>query len=160
MDAGEPPLVAARSTLALRPKLSTKRRKALQLKSIQTTIPSAAANYDNTTRKVSGGSVSDAKDTSPPKPSTKVKRKPSTTGRPIVPLAEQRSITRTLSLGKRDAEKDRWDVAPDGASAGREGRQFSVVNVGNNGKLFLRYACAQPLEAMPQTLFANAFLSS
>ena len=143
MDAAEPPLVAVRSTLALRPKLSTKRRKALQLKSIQTTAQGAGAKYDNTTRKVSGGSVSDAKDTTPPKPSTRVMRKPSTTGRPIVPLTEQRSVSRTLSLARRDEEKDRWDVAPAGASAGREGRQFTVANVGNNGKLFLRYACAQ-----------------
>lgn len=144
MDAAEPPLAAARSTVALRPKLSNKRRKALQLKAIQTSNLGAGANYDNPTRKVSGGSVSDAKDTTPPKLSTKVKRKPSTTtGRPIVPVTEQRSINRTLSIGRRDVEKDRWDVAPDGASAGREGRQFSVVNVGNNGKLFLRYACAQ-----------------
>ncbi|KAL7822217.1 guanine nucleotide exchange factor-like protein [Trichoderma gracile] len=153
MDAAEPPLVAARSTIALRPKLSTKRRKALHLKSIQTTTPSAGAKHDDTTRKVSGGSVSDAKDTSPPKLSTKVKRKPSTTGRPIVPVTEQRSISRTVSIGKRDTEKDRWDVAPDGASAGREGRQFTVANVGNNGKLFLRPSVRRGNKRYPQPNF-------
>lgn len=154
MDAAEPPLAAARSTVALRPKLSNKRRKALQLKAIQTSNLGAGANYDNPTRKVSGGSVSDAKDTTPPKLSTKVKRKPSTTtGRPIVPVTEQRSINRTLSIGRRDVEKDRWDVAPDGASAGREGRQFSVVNVGNNGKLFLRPSVRRGNKRYPQPNF-------
>ncbi|KAK1242148.1 hypothetical protein MKX07_000134 [Trichoderma sp. CBMAI-0711] len=153
MDAAEPHLVAARPTLALRPKQSTKRRKALHLKSIQTTTPSAGVKHDNTTRKVSGGSVSDAKDTSPPKLSAKVKRKPSTTGRPIVPVTEQRSISRTVSIGRRDAEKDRWDVAPDGASAGREGRQFTVANVGNNGKLFLRPSVRRGNKRYPQPNF-------
>lgn len=140
MDAAEPPLAAARPSRALRSKPSTKRRKAPPLRTIQTTPQGAGAKYDNTGRIQSSGDVPDAKDTSPPKLSTKVMRKPSTSGRPIVPLTEQRPINRTLSIGRRDEEPDRWDVAPDGASAGREGRQFTVTNVGNNGKLFLRYA--------------------
>jgi hypothetical protein len=32
----------------------------------------------------------------------------------------------------------RVDIAPDGGSAGREGRQFTVSNVGNNGRIYLR----------------------
>lgn len=32
------------------------------------------------------------------------------------------------------------NVAPETISTGREGRQFTVANVGNNGKIFLRYA--------------------
>ncbi|KAL6864137.1 guanine nucleotide exchange factor-like protein [Trichoderma novae-zelandiae] len=153
MDAAEPPLVAARSSHLLRPKLSTKRRKALQLKAIQTTPQGAGAKNDNTTRKVSGGSVPDAKDTSPPKLSTKLLRKPSTTGRPIVPLTERRSVSKTLSIGRRDEENDRWEVAPDGASAGREGRQFTVAKVGNNGKLFLRPSVRRGNKRYPQPNF-------
>jgi hypothetical protein len=30
------------------------------------------------------------------------------------------------------------DITPDGGSAGREGRQFAVANVGNNGRIYLR----------------------
>jgi hypothetical protein len=30
------------------------------------------------------------------------------------------------------------DITPDGGSAGREGRQFTVANVGNNGRIYLR----------------------
>jgi hypothetical protein len=32
----------------------------------------------------------------------------------------------------------RVDITPDGGSAGREGRQFAVANVGNNGRIYLR----------------------
>lgn len=32
----------------------------------------------------------------------------------------------------------RVDITPDGGSAGREGRQFTVANVGNNGRIYLR----------------------
>jgi len=39
---------------------------------------------------------------------------------------------------RRDAEDGRIDITPDGGSAGREGRQFTVGNVGNNGRIYLR----------------------
>ena len=32
----------------------------------------------------------------------------------------------------------KFSIAPDGGSAGREGRQFTVAKVGNNGKIFMR----------------------
>jgi hypothetical protein len=143
MDAAEPPFVAARPSYGLRSRPSTKRRKAPPLKTIQTANQGAGIKDDNNGRIQPSGDVLDAKDVSPPKPSAKVMRKASTTGRPIVPLTEQKSLDRTLSKGKRDEESDRWDIAPDGASAGRQGRQFTVANVGNNGKLFLRYGSGQ-----------------
>lgn len=139
MDAAEPPLVAARPSYGMRSRPSTKRRKVPPLRTLQTTAQGTGAQDDNSGRIPPSGDVPDAKDASPPKPPTKVMRKASTTGRPIVPLTEQKSLDITLSKGKRDGESDGWDVAPDGASAGRQGRQFTVANVGNNGKLFLRY---------------------
>ncbi|RFU78840.1 guanine nucleotide exchange factor [Trichoderma arundinaceum] len=154
MDAAEPPLVAAaRPSHGLRSKPSTKRRKAPPLKTIQTASQGAGAKGDNAGRKHLPRDVLDAKQTSPPKPSTKVMRKPSTTGRPIVPFTEQKSLDRTLSKGKRDEESDRWDVAPDGASAGRTGRQFTVANVGNNGKLYLRPSVRRANKRYPQPNF-------
>jgi hypothetical protein len=40
---------------------------------------------------------------------------------------------------KREAEDGKAnDITPDGGSAGREGRQFTVANVGNNGRIYLR----------------------
>lgn len=139
MDAAEPPLVAARPSYGMRSRPSTKRRKVPPLKTSQITAQGAGTQDDNSGKSPPSAGISDAKDASPPKPPTKVMRKASTTGRPIVPLTEQKSLDRTLSRGKRDGESDGWDIAPDGASAGRQGRQFTVANVGNNGKLFLRY---------------------
>lgn len=63
-----------------------------------------------------------------------------TSSRPLVPLTERRSHEdKTLSRANKDVEAEKWEVAPDGGSAGREGRQFTVANVGNNGRIYLRY---------------------
>lgn len=62
--------------------------------------------------------------------------------RPIVPLTERRTHEdRDKSPTNYTSETSelRWEVAPDGGSAGREGRQFTVSNVGNNGRIYLRY---------------------
>jgi hypothetical protein len=51
-------------------------------------------------------------------------------------LRKENSVSRRA---KREAEDGKVnDIAPDGASAGREGRQFTVANVGNNGRIYLR----------------------
>lgn len=78
-----------------------------------------------------------------PKMTPKTTRKASVTGRPLVPVTERRSQEdKTLPRGGKDsdAQKDRGDITPEGGSAGREGRQFTVSNVGNNGRIYLRYA--------------------
>lgn len=62
--------------------------------------------------------------------------------RPIVPLTERRAHDerdKSPTNHINDAGELKWEVAPDGGSAGREGRQFTVANVGNNGKIYLRY---------------------
>lgn len=63
--------------------------------------------------------------------------------KPLLPLTERKSHEENLAgrrarKGSQDGEK--WDITPDGGSAGREGRQFAVANVGNNGRIYLRYA--------------------
>jgi hypothetical protein len=78
---------------------------------------------------------------------TTVARMPTTSttvAKPLVPLSERR-IHQTKhtarSLKDSDSSADnqaRWEIAPDGGSAGREGRQFTVANVGNNGRIYLR----------------------
>ncbi len=50
-------------------------------------------------------------------------------------LRKENSINRRA---KREAEEVKYDIAPDGSSAAREGRQFTVAKVGNNGKIYLR----------------------
>lgn len=74
--------------------------------------------------------------------------RPRTTGqlKPLLPVSERRSQEdntpgKKNKKGSQDDEKETWDIAPDGGSAGREGRQFAVWNVGNNGRIYLRYVC-------------------
>jgi hypothetical protein len=50
-------------------------------------------------------------------------------------LRKENSINRRA---KREVDGMRNEVAPDGNSAGREGRQFTVAKVGNNGRIYLR----------------------
>ncbi|KAL8831778.1 MAG: hypothetical protein Q9191_000664 [Dirinaria sp. TL-2023a] len=44
----------------------------------------------------------------------------------------------TEVLRQRSANRGNQDIASDGAAGGREGRQFTVANVGNNGRIYLR----------------------
>jgi hypothetical protein len=50
-------------------------------------------------------------------------------------LRKENSINRRA---RREADDLKFDITPDGGSAGREGRQFTVAKVGNNGKIYLR----------------------
>jgi hypothetical protein len=47
---------------------------------------------------------------------------------------EKHAAARAVGVGG----EARVDIIPDGGSAGREGRQFTVANVGNNGRIYLR----------------------
>jgi hypothetical protein len=60
--------------------------------------------------------------------------------RPLLPVSESKSQEEQLQFNRlrRDTETERPDITPDGGSAGREGRQFAVANVGNNGRIYLR----------------------
>jgi hypothetical protein len=70
---------------------------------------------------------------------SKMRLTPATT-KPLVPVTERKSQEENklvITHIKKD-EDDKWDITPDGGSAGREGRQFTVANVGNNGRIYLR----------------------
>lgn len=56
--------------------------------------------------------------------------------RPLLPATE-RQAENLAGRRTRKASQDE-DITPDGGSAGREGRQFAVANVGNNGRIYLR----------------------
>ncbi len=45
----------------------------------------------------------------------------------------------TEVLRQRSVQTSLGNITPDGGSGGREGRQFTVGNVGNNGMIYLRY---------------------
>ncbi|RGP64167.1 hypothetical protein FLONG3_9630 [Fusarium longipes] len=96
---------------------------------------------------------------------TNVARMPSSSiavAKPLVPLAERRihkSKHTTRSLKESDTSADnqgslaRWEITPDGGSAGREGRQFTVANVGNNGRIYLRPTVRPAYQRCPQPQF-------
>ncbi|PHH83813.1 hypothetical protein CDD82_2 [Ophiocordyceps australis] len=65
----------------------------------------------------------------------------STTSKSLLPPTERRSYqgrTWPRSRRKEDSKEDAWNLVSDGASAGRQGRQFTVANVGHNGRIYLR----------------------
>lgn len=69
-------------------------------------------------------------------------RKPSLAKQPLVPLAEARHYHHERSVsraGARENDSEKWDANWDNPSAARDGRQFTVSNVGNNGRIYLRY---------------------
>lgn len=71
----------------------------------------------------------------------KVVRKASAATRPLLPLSEGKLYQdRAESRGhSRETETEKWHVNLDNAAAARDGRQFTVANVGNNGRIYLRY---------------------
>lgn len=61
--------------------------------------------------------------------------------KPLLPVTERKPHEENLAgrrAKKRSQDDDKWDITPDGGSAGREGRKFTVANVGNNGRIYLR----------------------
>ncbi|RDA87886.1 hypothetical protein CP532_1727 [Ophiocordyceps camponoti-leonardi (nom. inval.)] len=78
----------------------------------------------------------------PSKPATAVRSVPPPPLRPLLPVTERRS-----------SEEKTGAVAPDGSSAGREGRQFAVANVGNNGRIYLRPTVRPANQRYPQPVF-------
>lgn len=57
-------------------------------------------------------------------------------------LRRANSVSRRAQKEPEDAKQE---ITPEGSSAGREGRQFTVANVGNNGRIYLRYVDGQAL---------------
>ncbi|KAJ4269532.1 Guanine nucleotide exchange factor lte1 [Fusarium torreyae] len=95
--------------------------------------------------------------------STTTARMPTSTAaaKPLVPLSERRIHQKKptpRSLKDSDSNSDnqgnsRWEITPDGGSAGREGRQFAVANVGNNGRIYLRPTVRPAYQRCPQPQF-------
>ncbi|TPX08881.1 uncharacterized protein E0L32_009699 [Thyridium curvatum] len=73
----------------------------------------------------------------------------------LLPVTERKMQDgpKTDKRVKKDTEGEKWDIAPDGSSAGREGRQFTVANVGNNGRIYLRPSVRPANQRYPQPHF-------
>ncbi|KAI0381634.1 ras GEF [Hypomontagnella monticulosa] len=80
-------------------------------------------------------------------------RIPLTSSKPLVPAGERRSGGNDGNKAKWETEGEKWNIAPDGGSAGREGRHFTVANVGNNGQIFLRPTIRPANQRYPQPNF-------
>ncbi|KAG9234480.1 hypothetical protein BJ875DRAFT_11777 [Amylocarpus encephaloides] len=66
-------------------------------------------------------------------------------------LRKENSVNRRA---RREAEDGKLrDITPDGGSAGREGRPFTVANVGNNGRIYLRPTIRPANQRYPQPSF-------
>lgn len=90
---------------------------------------------------ISTRSVSDrsAVPTTARKLSTRIAHSPKM--KSLLPVLERKSQEEkaTARRMRNNSDAERSDIVPDGGSAGREGRQFTVGNVGNNGRIYLRY---------------------
>ncbi|KAG5980306.1 hypothetical protein E4U55_004171 [Claviceps digitariae] len=81
-------------------------------------------------------------------------RAPSAASKPLLPLSESRHRSENRDTAPRsENDTDAVEIAPDGSSAGREGRQFTVSNVGNNGRIYLRPSVRPAHQRYPQPNF-------
>jgi hypothetical protein len=132
--ASNPPLPARFNSLGAR----VPPRKDLSTRSQSQRMQKSGALRDSKVRRSPPGPLGGITDKNA---KTKARLSPTANARPLVPAAERRPLGDDAKLGKlkKDSDGDKWDITPDGGSAGREGRQFTVANVGHNGKIYLRY---------------------
>ncbi|KAK3387546.1 hypothetical protein B0H63DRAFT_159669 [Podospora didyma] len=89
----------------------------------------------------------------------KMRFSPSAPQKSLLPVTERKSQEDNLNglsarrTKKGSQEDDKWELTPDGGSAGREGRQFAVANVGNNGRIYLRPTIRPANQRYPQPHF-------
>ncbi|KAM7204800.1 guanine nucleotide exchange factor LTE1 [Rhypophila sp. PSN 637] len=74
----------------------------------------------------------------------------------LLPVTERKSQEENTPIRRNkpgSLDEDKWDITPEGGSAGREGRQFAVANVGNNGRIYLRPTVRPANQRYPQPNF-------
>lgn len=73
---------------------------------------------------------------------SKLRLSPNALPRSLLPVTERKNhqdeAAPKTGRPRRNTGPEKWDITPDGGSAGREGRHFAVANVGNNGRIYLR----------------------
>ncbi|KAK1545072.1 RasGEF domain-containing protein [Colletotrichum paranaense] len=85
-------------------------------------------------------------------------RQPGPSTKPLLPATEriseeERNQVPIRRMRADSSADDKFEIAPDGGSAGREGRQFTVANVGNNGRIYLRPTVRPANQRYPQPNF-------
>ncbi|ETS79312.1 hypothetical protein PFICI_09165 [Pestalotiopsis fici W106-1] len=127
-------------------------RRDLSTKSRTQRMQKAGASRDSTTKRSLPdllGSMSDKN------AKMKAGMSPNIGTKPLVPAIERRTIGEDEKLGRlrKGSDAEKWDLTPDGGSASREGRQFTVANVGHNGKIYLRPTIRPANQRYPQPNF-------
>ncbi|RYP67786.1 hypothetical protein DL771_007047 [Monosporascus sp. 5C6A] len=77
---------------------------------------------------------------------------PVTGSKNFIPAVERKSGD-VATGARKDGDSEKSSITPDGGSAGREGRKFTVANVGNNGRIFLRPSVRPAYQRYPQPNF-------
>ncbi|KAI1427958.1 hypothetical protein F5Y12DRAFT_98836 [Xylaria sp. FL1777] len=79
-----------------------------------------------------------------------VRTSPIASSRPLLPPSERRSGEQGGNKANKSVESEKWNPSVDSSAAGREGRHFTVANVGNNGQIFLRPTIRPDNQRYPQ----------
>ncbi|KAI0485526.1 hypothetical protein F4859DRAFT_511726 [Xylaria cf. heliscus] len=77
---------------------------------------------------------------------------PIASSRPRLPASERRSEEQNGSKANKSSDGEKWgpSASAEGGVGGREGRHFTVANVGSNGQIFLRPTIRPDNQRYPQ----------
>ncbi|KAI1126850.1 hypothetical protein F5Y10DRAFT_266697 [Nemania abortiva] len=70
--------------------------------------------------------------------------------RPLLPANERRLAEESRGNANKSPDGDKWSPSTEGGAGGREGRHFTVANVGSDGRIYLRPAIRTDNQRYPQ----------
>ncbi|KAI3323708.1 ras GEF [Xylariaceae sp. AK1471] len=79
-----------------------------------------------------------------------VRTSPIAGSKPLIPASERRSGEQAGNKVRKSPTGEKWSPSVEGGTVGREGRHFTVANVGNNGQIFLRPIARPDNQRYPQ----------
>ncbi|TGJ81168.1 hypothetical protein E0Z10_g7574 [Xylaria hypoxylon] len=79
-----------------------------------------------------------------------VRTSPIANSRLLFPANERTSGEQGRSKINKNLDNEKWSPSVEGSAGGREGRHFTVANVGNNGQIFLRPTIRPDNQRYPQ----------
>ncbi|KAI8945387.1 hypothetical protein F4801DRAFT_134375 [Xylaria longipes] len=75
---------------------------------------------------------------------------PIASSRPLLPASERKSGEQNGDKANKSSDSEKWSPSAEGSAVGREGRHFTVANVGSNGQIFLRPTIRPDNQRYPQ----------
>ncbi|KAI0107075.1 hypothetical protein GGR51DRAFT_559760 [Nemania sp. FL0031] len=79
-----------------------------------------------------------------------VRTSPVAGSRPLLPANERRLVEQGRNNTNKSPDGEKWSPSAEGGAGGREGRHFTVANVGSNGQIYLRPAIRTDNQRYPQ----------